>query len=115
MEIWSTPYGVMNEVVAQSGVDVHDIAAIGIDVYKRQPAAPCAPLARAAAATPCSSRRQRALPKRCAPVSYTHLNTCKAVLVVQLALLRVRKHLVCFVYFLELFLGVLIAGVIRCV
>ena len=40
------------------------------------------------------------------------VNTCKAVLVVQLALLRVRKHLVCFVYFLELFLGVLIAGVI---
>ena len=30
MEIWSTQYGVMNEVVAQSGVDVHDIAAIGI-------------------------------------------------------------------------------------
>ena len=30
------------------------------------------------------------------------VNTCKAVLVVQLALLRVRKHLVCFVYFLEL-------------
>ena len=25
MEIWSTQYGVMNEVVAQSGVDVHDI------------------------------------------------------------------------------------------
>ena len=30
MEIWSTQYGVMNEVVAQSGVDAHDIAAIGI-------------------------------------------------------------------------------------
>ena len=30
MEIWSSQYGVMNEVVAQSGVDPHDIAAIGI-------------------------------------------------------------------------------------
>ena len=30
MEIWSSQYGVMNEVVAQSGVDVHDVAAIGI-------------------------------------------------------------------------------------
>ena len=30
MEIWSSQYGVMNEVVAQSGVDAHDIAAIGI-------------------------------------------------------------------------------------
>ena len=29
MEIWSRQYGVMNEVVAQSGVDAHDIAAIG--------------------------------------------------------------------------------------
>lgn len=40
------------------------------------------------------------------------VNTGKAVLVVQLALLRVRKHLVCFVDLLELCLGVLIAGVI---
>ena len=30
MEIWSSQYGGMNEVVAQSGVDAHDIAAIGI-------------------------------------------------------------------------------------
>ncbi|MCI2047191.1 MAG: glycerol kinase GlpK [Faecalibacterium sp.] len=30
MAIWSSQYGVMNEVVAQSGVDPHDIAAIGI-------------------------------------------------------------------------------------
>ncbi len=30
MEIWSSQYGVMNEVVAQSGVDAHDITAIGI-------------------------------------------------------------------------------------
>ena len=35
MEIWSTQYGVMNEVVAQSGVDVHDIAAIGISAKQR--------------------------------------------------------------------------------
>ena len=47
MEIWSTQYGVMNEVVAQSGVDAHDIAAIGITTSgrppscgKRPPAAP---------------------------------------------------------------------------
>ena len=47
MEIWSTQYGVMNEVVAQSGVDAHDIAAIGITnqrettiLWKRPPAAP---------------------------------------------------------------------------
>ena len=46
MEIWSTQYGVMNEVVAQSGVDAHDIAAIGItsgrppSCGKRPPAAP---------------------------------------------------------------------------
>lgn len=47
MEIWSTQYGVMNEVVAQSGVDAHDIAAIGITNQretticgKRPPAAP---------------------------------------------------------------------------
>ena len=41
MEIWSTQYGVMNEVVAQSGVDVHDIAAIGItNQRERPPAAP---------------------------------------------------------------------------
>jgi hypothetical protein len=40
------------------------------------------------------------------------VNTCKAVLVVQLALFRVRKHLVCLIDFLELFLGVLIAGVV---
>ena len=30
MEIWSSQYGVMMEVVARSGVDVKDIAAIGI-------------------------------------------------------------------------------------
>ena len=30
MEIWSSQYGVMNEVVAQSGVDPRDIAGIGI-------------------------------------------------------------------------------------
>lgn len=30
MEIWSSQYGVMMEVVARSGVDVNDIAAIGI-------------------------------------------------------------------------------------
>ena len=30
MEIWSTQYGVMNEVVAQSGVDVHDLSLIHI-------------------------------------------------------------------------------------
>ncbi len=30
MEIWSSQYGVMNEVVAQSGVDPHEIAGIGI-------------------------------------------------------------------------------------
>ena len=30
MEIWSSQYGVMNEVIAQSGVDPHDIAGIGI-------------------------------------------------------------------------------------
>ena len=40
------------------------------------------------------------------------VNTGKAVLVVELALLRVRKHLVCLVDLLELCLGVLIAGVI---
>ena len=40
------------------------------------------------------------------------VNTGKAVLVVQLALFRVRKHLVCLVDLLELCLGVLIAGVI---
>ena len=40
------------------------------------------------------------------------VNPGKAVLVVQLALLRVREHLVCFVDLLELCLGVLIAGVI---
>ena len=47
MEIWSTQYGVMNEVVAQSGVDAHDIAAIGITnqrettiLWERPPAAP---------------------------------------------------------------------------
>lgn len=40
------------------------------------------------------------------------VNSGKAVLVVQLALFRVRKHLVCFVDLLELCLGVLIAGVI---
>ena len=30
MEIWSSQYGVMNEVVARSGVDPREIAAIGI-------------------------------------------------------------------------------------
>ena len=30
MEIWSSQYGVMIEVIAQSGVDPRDIAAIGI-------------------------------------------------------------------------------------
>ena len=30
MDIWSSQYGVMMEVVAKSGVDVSDIAAIGI-------------------------------------------------------------------------------------
>ncbi|MBR1781443.1 MAG: glycerol kinase GlpK [Oscillospiraceae bacterium] len=30
MEIWSSQYAVMMEVVAQSGIDVHDLAAIGI-------------------------------------------------------------------------------------
>lgn len=30
MEIWSSQYGVMNEVVAQSGIDPHEIAGIGI-------------------------------------------------------------------------------------
>ena len=30
MEIWSSQYGVMMEVVARSGVDARDIAAIGI-------------------------------------------------------------------------------------
>ena len=30
MEIWSSQYGVMNEVIAQSGVDTRDIAGIGI-------------------------------------------------------------------------------------
>ena len=40
--------------------------------------------------------------------SVVGVNTGKAVLVVELALLRVRKHLVC----LELFLGILIAGVV---
>ena len=30
MEIWSSQYGVMNEVIAQSGVDPRDIAGIGI-------------------------------------------------------------------------------------
>ena len=30
MEIWSSQYGVMNEVIAQSGVDPKDIAGIGI-------------------------------------------------------------------------------------
>ena len=47
MEIWSTQYGVMNEVVAQSGVDAHDIAAIGITNQRettiRPPAAPFTP------------------------------------------------------------------------
>ena len=42
----------------------------------------------------------------------TGINTGKAVLIVQLALFRVRKHLVGFIDFLELFLGILIAGVI---
>ena len=37
MEIWSTQYGVMNEVVAQSGVDAHDIAAIGITNQRETP------------------------------------------------------------------------------
>ena len=41
----------------------------------------------------------------------TGINTGKAVLIVQLALFRVRKHLVGFIDFLELFLGILIAGV----
>ncbi len=40
------------------------------------------------------------------------VNACKAVLIVQLALLRVRKHLVGFVDFLELFLCVFVAGVL---
>ena len=40
------------------------------------------------------------------------IHTGKAVLIVQLALLRVRKHLVGFIDFLELFLGILIAGVV---
>ena len=44
--------------------------------------------------------------------SVVGVNTGKAVLVVELALLRVRKHLVCLVDLLELCLGVLIAGVI---
>ena len=30
MEIWSSQYAVMMEIIAQSGVDVADIAAIGI-------------------------------------------------------------------------------------
>ena len=30
MEIYSSIYGVMMEVITQSGIDVHDIAAIGI-------------------------------------------------------------------------------------
>ena len=44
--------------------------------------------------------------------SVVGVNTGKAVLVVELALLRVRKHLVCLVDLLELFLGILVAGVI---
>ena len=40
------------------------------------------------------------------------IHTGKAVLIVQLTLLRVRKHLVGFIDFLELFLGILIAGVV---
>ena len=44
--------------------------------------------------------------------SVVGVNTGKAVLVVELALLRVRKHLVCLVDLLELFLGFLVAGVI---
>ena len=51
MEIWSTQYGVMNEVVAQSGVDVHDIAAIGI-----------------------TNQRETTI-----PVSYTHLKCAASV------------------------------------
>ena len=44
--------------------------------------------------------------------SVVGVNTGKAVLVVELALLRVRKHLVRLVDLLELFLGFLVAGVI---
>ena len=44
--------------------------------------------------------------------SVVGVNTGKAVLVVELALLRVRKHLVCLVDLLELFLGFLVAGVV---
>ena len=44
--------------------------------------------------------------------SVVGVNTGKAVLVVELALFRVRKHLVCLVDLLELFLGFLVAGVI---
>ena len=40
------------------------------------------------------------------------VNTREAVLVVHLALLRVRKHLVGFIDFLEFFLGILVAGVV---
>ena len=36
MEIWSSQYGVMNEVIAQSGVDPRDIAGIGI-TNQREP------------------------------------------------------------------------------
>ena len=40
------------------------------------------------------------------------VNACKTILVVHLAFLRVRKHLVGFVDFLEFFLSVLVAGVV---
>ena len=40
------------------------------------------------------------------------VNPREAVLIVHLALLRVRKHLVGFIDFLEFFLGILVAGVV---
>ena len=53
MEIWSSQYGVMNEVIAQSGVDPRDIAGIGITCpsYREFSSSHCWKLATARSAT----------------------------------------------------------------
>ena len=59
MEIWSSQYGVMNEVIAQSGVDPKDIAGIGITnqrettiLWDRTPDAQCITPSSGSAAAP---------------------------------------------------------------
>ena len=78
MEIWSSQYGVMMEVVARSGVDPKDIAAIGITnqretaiVWDKETGRPIYN------AIVWQCRRTAPIIDDLVPVSYTHLDVYK--------------------------------------